>query len=35
VTLGTGNDPDAYPLFEPLLSEGEFWEIFDDLRADR
>jgi antitoxin (DNA-binding transcriptional repressor) of toxin-antitoxin stability system len=35
VTLGAGNDPDAYPEFEPLLSEDEFWEIFNDLRADR
>lgn len=35
VTLGTGNDPDGYPLFEPLLTAEEFREIFDDLRSDR
>jgi antitoxin (DNA-binding transcriptional repressor) of toxin-antitoxin stability system len=35
VTLGTGNDPDAYPVLEGVVTEKELQEILDDIRADK
>jgi antitoxin (DNA-binding transcriptional repressor) of toxin-antitoxin stability system len=35
VTLGTGNDPDGYPLFEPLLTDEECRQLLDEVRGDR